>query len=342
MQLSSAKRSGLAILVLATAISGWSCKSRLLGESAIVVPETAELRSSTAKASRSAGILKRGDIVDIVEKSEIAGEAYARVKTAGGADGWMVIRNLVTRKNAEKSKAIASEVLDIPAQAECRNRSSVKLRLSPEKTADDNVIVQLPSGVTFEIIDRETRPKAPEKASPKATPKADADEQPGASYEVWYKVRVKDNPIIPAGFVYAGSVDLDVPHEISYFFQEGKRIVGWQRLGMVKDDRGQESYHYAVFQKSFNASDEKSDFDYLQVLGFDPKNKSVSYYNVMREAIRGVYPVKVKLDDRRTTFSFGALDQQNQPHPVEYVVEHTEKGQLKAHKVTGPETPRRK
>lgn len=337
---------GLAIISLS------ACKNTLLGEAALVLTEKMDVRSSTAKASRSIGGLKRGDQVTIVERVTEGDTAYVRIKGPDGMDGWTDVRNLVTQQNIDKSKEIAATVAEISTQAECKNKSTVKLRLSADRASDDNVLAQLPAGTTFEIVVRETRPKATDKnvsvkaAAPKAGNETDDKDNPGAaSYEVWYKVRVKDNTILPAGYVYGGSVDLDYPREISYFFQEGKKIVGWQKLGAMKDGKGQDNHHYVILEKSYSATDDKSDFDYLHIVGFDPKNKSVSYYNVWRENIKGVFPLTVNVEDKRATFQFKSLDKDNKESLAQYVVEQTEKGHLKASRPGAsddPKDPRRK
>jgi uncharacterized protein YgiM (DUF1202 family) len=314
-----------------------ACKNALLGEPAIVIPEQMEVRSSTARASRPIGSLKRGAEVTIVERTTETETAYVRIQTPEGLDGWAVASNLATKANLDKAQELASTVAGVPVQAECRSGSSIKLRLTADRSSEDNVLVLLPMGATFEIYDRETRPKA---ADPKAVEKeplakpakagSEAKEATqGANYEIWYKVKPKDNPLIPAGYIYGGSVELDVPHEIAYFIHPARRIVGWQRLGAVKDDRGQDNHHYVIFQKAYNQPDEKSDFDYFQIVGFDPKNKSVSYYNVMRKEIRGTFPVTVKLEDKRAAFRFKTLDSGNAEAPVEFVINTDDKGRVR-------------
>lgn len=316
------------------------CKSTLLGEAAVVVPERMEVRSSTARASRPIGNLKRGDQVKIVERTTEGDVNYVRIQGPDGLDGWAMATNLVTQANLKKATEMAASIAGIPIQAECRAGSSIKLRLTPDRTSDESVLVILPAGTSFEIYDRETRPKA---ADPKAAEKETKEpvaaaanpaksgdtNSSGANYEIWYKVKPKDNPLIPAGYVYGGSVELDVPPEIAYFLHRDRRIVGWQRLGTVKDDRGQDNYHYVIFQKAYNKADEKSDFDYFQIVGFDPKNKSVSYYNVMRKEIRGTFPVTVKIEAKRAAFQFKALDSGNAEAPVEFSLLTDDKGRVR-------------
>ncbi len=321
------------ITALVLSLSG--CKSLLLSEAAVVVSEKMEVRSSTARASRPIGNLKRGDQVKIVERMTEGEVNYVRIQGAEGLDGWAMATNLATQANLEKAKELAASIAGIPVQAECRAGASIKLRLTPERTSDENLLVILPTGTGFEIFDRETRPKA---ADPKA---AEAEVKPatkgsdskesssGANYEIWYKIKPKDNALIPAGYVYGGSVELEVPQEIAYFIHPKRKIVGWQRLGAVKDDRGQENHHYVIFQKAYNQPDEKSDFDYFQIVGFDPKNRSVSYYNVMRKEIRGTFPVTVKIEDKRAAFQFKALDSNNAETPAEFSVSTNDRGHLK-------------
>lgn len=312
---------------LILALSG--CRSTLLGEAAIVISEKMEVRNSTARVSRPIGNLKRGDQVTIVERTTENEVNYVRIKGPDNLDGWAVASNLATQANLEKANELAASIASIPVQAECRSGSSIKLRLTADRSVEDNVLVLLPKDTAFEIYDRETRPKP---ATPKAAEAtgADADNEPkGANYEIWYKVKPKDNPVIPAGYVYGGSVKLEVPYEIMHFAHPQRRIVGWQRLGAVKDDRGQEGHHYAIFQKAYNQADEKSDFDYFQIVGFDPKNRSVSYYNVMRREIRGTFPVIVKIAEKQASFRFNSLDGSNAETPTEISLLTDEKGRVR-------------
>lgn len=315
-----------AVFVLSTA----ACQSSLLGEAAVVIPERMEVRNSISRVSKTIGELKRGDQVTILERSTQSETAYARIKTPDGTDGWADARNLALKANLDKAQELAATVKDQSTQAECRARASIKVRLTPSRANDDNVIALLPKDTMFDAVDRENLPKA---SSPTAAGDDDKDDAKSAKYEVWYKVRVRENPVIPAGYVYGGSVELDVPQEISYFVHPTRKIVGWQKLGTVKDDRGQDNYHYVVFQKAYNNADEKSDFDYFQVVGFDPRNKSVSYYNVQRKEIRGVFPVATNIEPKRATFAFKTLDSNNQETPVQFVVED-ERGHLRAPRST--------
>ncbi len=331
------------ILILAWSLGALACKGAIIGETAYVVSEKADVRNSTSKANNSVGGLKRGDEVTIIERSSQGESASVKIKGPEGIEGWTSPINLATKTNSDKSKEMAGQIAGISSQAECSNRKSVKLRSTPDRSSDANVIVQLPAGAIFEITARETKPKMVDPAAKVAAkPEVeDPNKTPESTYEVWYKVRVKDNEIVPAGYVYGGSVDMEVPQEIQHFAQEKKKIVGWQRLGTVKDSKGLDSYHYVIFEKTVPSADEKSDFDYVHIIGFDAKNRSVSYYNVLREDMRGLFPVKTSTEGMNVTFSFDSLDAANNKAPITYTVQPAEKGRLKADRPGLPATAKR-
>lgn len=303
-----------------------ACKGDLLGEDAVVIPERMEVRNSIARVSKTVGELKRGDQVTIVERTTQAETAYARIKGPNGLEGWADARNLAKKSKLDQAQELATAINGMSTQAECRSRSSIKVRLTPSRANDDNVIALLPKDTAFEIVDRDNIPKPVQAASAEE----DKEESKAAKYEIWYRVRVKEASVVPAGYVYGGSVELAVPQEITYYVHPSRKIVGWQKLGSVKDDRGQDNYHYVVFQKAYTNTDEKCDFDYFQIVGFDPNNKSVSYYNVQKKEIRGVFPVSTKVEDKRASFEFKSLDNNNKETPAQFIVDIDNKGRLKA------------
>jgi hypothetical protein len=312
-----------------------ACKGDLLGEAAVVIPERMEVRNSISRVSKTIGELKRGDQVTIVERTTQADTAYVKIQAPGGLEGWADARNLASKSSLDKAQELAATIAELPAQAESRSRASIKVRLTPSRASDENVIALLPKDTVFEIVDRDNITKAAvaQAASTSDEKEDEKEETKGAPYEIWYKVRLKENNIVPAGYVYGGSVELTVPPDIIYYSHPKRKIVGWQKLGTVKDERGQENYHYVIFQKAYN-TDEKSDFDYFQVLGFDPKNKSVSYYNVQKKEIRGVFPVMTKVEDKRASFTFTALDKNNNTEPAQFAFELDGRGHLKAARLT--------
>src|SRR5207253_369193 len=82
------------------------------------------------------------------------------------------------------------------------------LRLSPDRSDDDNVATTLPLGTEFEIVARERKPR-PARIESKGEAKEDSESN--VRYDNWYKVRLKDYAVLPAGWIYGESVTMEGP-----------------------------------------------------------------------------------------------------------------------------------
>ena len=190
-------------------------------EKAFVLTERLRLRSSTAQAARVVGELKSGDQVTVTDRANAEdGEDWAKVKGPNGESGWIKSVNLVKREIVEKSRQIAAEIKDIPTQAVGKSKAPLKLRLSPDRSDDENVATTLPSGTRLEIVARERKPRPA-----RIEGKGEAKEEPESNvrYDNWYEVRLKDYAVLPAGWIYGDSVELEIPGEIFYFVSSGRR-----------------------------------------------------------------------------------------------------------------------
>jgi uncharacterized protein YgiM (DUF1202 family) len=290
-----------------------ACSSIGLGtETAYVVSQRMTLLSSTAKVSKTVGELKNGDKVTILERLEEGGRSWARLRGAGGETGWADARFLVSEDVVGSLRKLAEEVKDIPAQAVAESKSYLKLRLSPDRSSDDNAVTRLSAGTVFEIIERERKPRPvslENKTSAGSEDNEDKDTE--QKFDDWFKVRVKDNQVLPAGWVYGGSLQLNVPDEISYYASSGRRITGWQKIGTVTDAGGRSGGAYLMFEKEIFPDDKdrsgKEDFDRIQVISWDAGRRD--YFTPVRENIRGRFPVIVKTEGSRSQFQIKELDQ---------------------------------
>jgi uncharacterized protein YgiM (DUF1202 family) len=312
------------------------------GQTAVVVPERLEVRSTTATVARTVTELRRGDRVRVLERAEDGGANWVKLRAPGGQTGWVEAHNLVGEEVVERSRQLAEEMKPVQTQAVGRSKATLRLRLTPERAAD-NVATLLPSRTVLEIVDRARRPRpAPTDAKSATQPVADVkegeDSPAGTRYDQWYKVRVKDNPLLPAGWIYAGSVELDVPPEISYYVSSGRRIIGWQKIGTARDEDGRAGDHYLVFERWAASADEQADFHRLQVLAYDPASRD--YYVPFREDTRGRFPVTLKMEGSRGKFQLQALDREDQAYAVDYTVELLESGRVRITRVT-PKTAAR-
>lgn len=311
-----------------------STKGALSGETAFVAPEKVRLRSSTAEAARAVGELKSGDQVTIIERKTEGNSTWANINGPNGLSGWVENKVLVKQAIVDASQKIANEIREVPTQAVGKSKARLKLRLTPDRNNDDNVAFELPAGTVLDIVARERQPR-PEKLIAQQAAASNAGAPAGPKFDDWYKVRIKSLTIVPAGWIYGGSVELDVPGDISFFASTGRRITGWQALGATQDEQNQTKEHYLVAEKQLFDSEDQLDFDRLKVLAFDPKRRE--YYTPFREDVKGRFPIHVKVEDKRGSFRVLALDKAKQSQPVDFTFEFVESGRPKVTRVTPKE-----
>jgi hypothetical protein len=320
------------IFILAAALVFAGCSTLAQRSSTgVVVARRAQIRSSTAVVAADLLQVNRGDELDILESTDVQDpsdntkkERWFRVKARDGdaTEGWIEARNIMTDEVLASAKTLAAEDANIPAQATGQLRASSNLRLTPDRSGNDNIMMRLDSGSTFEIVSwkRVAKPKSSEAIETDVAPKA-GSAQPGArsgnrqgdsvtepeeTNELWYKVRLP--PAIspaPAGWIYGKQVELAVPSDI-IFYRTGREFVAWQRLdGDPKDasasserDGGREAKpgSWLILEKSSSnqphALDEP-DFDRIYVLGYDKRNQE--HYTAYRSPdLTGYLPARVE------------------------------------------------
>jgi len=297
-------------------------------ERAFVVPEKLKLKNSTAQAARSIGELKSGDQVTVVDRANAEdGESWSQVKGPNGESGWIRSLNLVKMEIVEKSRQIAAEIKDIPTQAVGKSKATLKLRLSPDRSDDDNVATTLPLGTGLEIVARERKPR-PTKIEGKGETKEESENS--VKYDNWYKVRLKDSAVLPAGWIYGDSVALEIPNEIFYFVSSGREIVGWQRIGTATGADNKSGEHFLVLERKNFGADEGVDFDRVKVLAYDPATRD--YSTPFREDVAGRFPLTLKMDGSRGYFQVFAVDKNGQTQKLTYGVEMLEGGKVRVAK----------
>jgi hypothetical protein len=297
-------------------------------DKAFIVPERLKLRSSTAQAARVVGELKGGDQVTVIDRANAEdGENWSQVIGPNGEEGWIRSLNLVKREIVEKSRQIAEEIKDIPTQAVGRSKATLKLRLSPDRSDDDNVATSLPLGTLLEIVARERKPR-PARIEGKGETKEEPDSN--LRYDNWYKARLKDYAILPAGWIYGDSVELEIPPEIFYFVSSGRKIIGWQKLGTATADDNESGEHFLALERRNFGADDGVDFDRVKVLAYDPSSRN--YYTPFREDVDGRFPVTLRMEGARGHFEIIAVDKNGQTRKLTYGVEMPEGGKLRVAK----------
>ena len=304
----------------------------------VVVARRAQIRSSTAVVAADLLQVNRGDVVDILDSTDVIDpsdntrkERWLRVKARDedATEGWIEARNIMPEEILEESKKLAEEDKDIPAQAMGQLRASSNLRLTPDRSGNENIMMRLDSGSSFEIVGwtRVAKPKSSETIESDVAPKAgsaqpgssrarqqgDETKEPEDANELWYKVRLSPTASpAPAGWIYGKQVELAVPSDI-IFYRTGREFVAWQRLDGESRERstdkdaardGRPGSWLILEKSSSNQPHGLNDphFDRIYVLGYDKRNQE--HYTAYRSPdLKGYLPARVEGQGDNKTFT---------------------------------------
>ena len=334
----------------------------------VVVARRAQIRSSTAVVAADLLQVNRGDQIDILDSVDVPDpndntrkERWLRVRghDEDTTEGWIESRNVMPQDVLDASKKLASEDNGIPAQATGQLRASSNLRLTPDRSGNENIMMRLDSGSSFDIISwkRVPKPKSSEAIESDVAPKAgsaqqstkanrqnDENNEPEETNELWYKVRLTTaTSPAPAGWIYGKQVELTVPSDI-IFYRTGREFVAWQRLdGEGKDsgsgDVARESKpgSWLILEKSSSNQPhtlDEPDFDRIYVLGYDKRNQE--HYTAYRSPdLKGLLPAKVEGQGDNKTFTLRLTDDSGAVKDVQYSLYKDARGVLK---ITPPTT----
>jgi len=302
----------------------------------VIVARRAQIRSSTAVVAADLLQVNRGDVVDILDSTDVTDpsdnlrkERWLRVKArdTDTTEGWIEARNVMPDDVLEESKKLGAEDKDVPAQATGQLRASSNLRLTPDRSGNENIMMRLDSGSSFDIISwkRVPKPKSSEAIETDVAPKAGSAQQGNArsgqqneeqeledTNELWYKVRLTTaTSPAPAGWIYGKQVELAVPSDI-IFYRTGREFVAWQRLdgenrSTADKDAGREAKpgSWLILEKSSSNQPhgvDEPDFDRIYVLGYDKRNQE--HYTAYRSPdVKGYLPAKVEGQGESKSFT---------------------------------------
>jgi hypothetical protein len=330
-----------------------------------VVARGAQIRSSTAVVAADLLEVNRGDVVDILDSVDVPDpsdntrkERWYRVRAhdQDRIEGWIEARNIMLQKVVDNSRSLADEDKSVPGQATGQLRASSNLRLSPDRSAEENIMMRLDSGSSFEIIGWKRVPKpaqsdtietdvAAKPGSPQAKSSSDADSEDQSdedTNELWYKVRLP-TAISPApeGWIYGKQVELAVPSDIIYY-RRGREFVAWRRVDEETSDdasapRGKDvakesrTGSWIILEKSTPKEGHKldePDFDRIYVLGYDKHNQE-HYTAYLSPDVDGYLPLRIEGRGSNKTFTVRIKDDSGQVKDEQYVMSRDDHGVLK-------------
>ncbi len=342
----------------------------------VIVARRAQIRSSTAVVAADLLQVNRGDTVDILEFTDVTDptdntrkERWLRVKARdeAGTEGWIESRNVMPEDVLEESKKLAEQDKDVPAQATGQLRASSNLRLTPDRSGNENIMMRLDSGSSFDIIGwkRVPKPKSSDTIESDVAPKAGSAQQgsarparqgeeaePEEPNELWYRVRLSTEASpAPAGWIYGKQVELAVPSDI-IFYRTGREFVAWQRLdGESKDkndkDAGREGKpgSWLILEKSSSNQAhtlDEPDFDRVYVLGYDKRNQE--HYTAYRSPdVKGYLPANIEGQGDNKSFTVRIQEEEGGPlKEVRYSLYKDARGVLKINAPNIPQGRRRR
>jgi hypothetical protein len=347
-------------------------------DTGVVVASRAQIRSSTAVVAADLLEVRRGDVVDILEFQDVPDpsdntkkERWLRVQAhdEDSIEGWIESRNVMPDNVLKSAKKLAEEDQNVPAQGTGQLRASSNLRLSPDRSENENIMMRLDSGSVFDIVGwkRVPKPKASEAIESDVAPKVGSAQQgtgnaskgsPEAEQEetneLWYKVRLPSSiSPAPAGWIYGKQVELTVPSDI-IFYRTGREFVAWQRLDgepaetdpSKPKDAAKESKpgSWVILEKSSSNQPHtlgEPDFDRIYVLGYDKRDQE--HYTAYRSPdLKGFLPCRVEGTRDNKTFTIRVQDENGQISDVQYSIYRDARGYLKINAPSSPGKDRKK
>ncbi|HKX31787.1 MAG TPA: hypothetical protein VJ302_29145 [Blastocatellia bacterium] len=329
-------RLSICLILLASAHLASCSKAGPPDEVAFTIPERLKLKSSTAQASRIIAELKSGDRITISRRANADdGTPWVKILGPAGEAGWAEARNFVKLDVVDQSRRLAEKVKDVQTQAIGRSKAALRLRLTPDRATEDNVAILVPSGTALEIVGREHKPRPAlhtgddesEPAGKKSeSAKKPKEKAPEIKYDDWLLVRIKDNAVLPAGWIYGGSVILEIPSEIIYYNSDGRRITGWQKISAAGSEDNNSGDSFLVLERRLFDAEEQFDFDRVKVLAYDSAQQV--YVTTFQKDLAGRLPVTLKMDGTRGQLQMNVFDKELRPQEVNYRIEIQDGGRI--------------
>ncbi len=263
-------------------------RHRVLEVAYVSAPQAA-LRDQVSAIFNRVGNVKNGERVEVLEREK----RFARVRTAGGFEGWIEQRFLVDQKTFDALQKLTADNLNDPVQAPGILRNETNLHVTPGR--DTEHLYQLAAAAKVAILKRATAEKQPGGApQARAATKPGAKAPAGPTLEDWWLVRDNQSRV---GWVLSRMVDVDAPLEIAQY-AEGQRFVAFFALDEVPDNDKGVQKQVPQYLCLLTDPHDGLPYDFDQVRVFTWNTRKHRYETAYREhGLNGFLPVILTKED---------------------------------------------
>ena len=273
-------------LALASTVLAAGCgrgRGRALEVGYVSAPQV-NLRDRVAAVYNKVAVVKNGDRVEVLDRDR----RFVKVRTSGGAEGWMEQRYLVNQQVYDRLQKLQQDHQNDPVQGQATTRNDTNLHVEPGRDSDH--LYQIGVGEKVALLKRSMAEKPGTVVpAPRATAKPDEKKEAKPVVEDWWLVRDVHGRV---GWILGRMVDLDVPLEIAQY-AEGQRIVAYFVLDEVHDADKKVPQYLTLLTEPKDGLP----FDFNQVRVFTWNVKRHRYETAYRERLKGIVPVVVGQED---------------------------------------------
>jgi hypothetical protein len=281
-----------AALILVIAVAWWWAAGRgeKVQEEAYVREREVTAWNRLAQVREPAALLRYGERVGVLRRSD----SKVRVRTAGGAEGWVDESQLMAMELWERGAKLLAEARGMPVQGHGRTKVATNLRAEPGRSGPR--LYQFRAGVPVEIFARRVVELAASDAAP-----AKSGEPAEAKRDDWLFIRANVPEVGEmAGWVVGRFLEPELPEALR-IYAAGIRFIAWFELNRVAPESGEQPHFLAVGVTG--PEGQPCDFTLLRVYTWGAARRR--YETAFLESnLCGRLPVRVELAGAEARISF--------------------------------------
>jgi hypothetical protein len=312
-------------LLCLVALTAWVFRPRRESQGdAFVSEKVAPMLSGIAQVRQQIGLLHYGERVEVVSKRN----EYVKVRTSGGALGWVEGRQLMDPALWQRSIKLLEQVRNMPVQARGRTKKFTNLHVIPGR--NEPRLYQFARNAPLEIVGRavadwvQTSDEREPGSEPEETKKEDwflvrgvATRSPGETSargaEPTTTTEPGDQTVPVAGWVVARFVELDLPDPVREGASSANiRPLAWFELNRVPDPSGDKPQYLVAAARG--PEGQPCDFTALRVYTWNGRR---SRYETafIENKLCGQLPIRIEKGPKgEPEFRFRVMDGSKEEH----------------------------